>query len=90
MAIGWRHRELKMRYTNNLKIFFSNGSSSQMIIVCNSYIQLAFYYYYFNSENYIFGKFDAFCKRIEKLEDMLSTIHKLSKLPDVRIEVYII
>ncbi len=39
------------------------------------------------SENYIFGKFDAFCKRLEKLDDMLTTIDDLSKLPDVKIEV---
>lgn len=39
------------------------------------------------SENYIFGKFDAFCKRLVKIEDMLETIYNLSKLPDVRIEV---
>ena len=39
------------------------------------------------SENYIFGKFDAFCKRLEKVNDMLTTIDNLSKLPDVRIEV---
>jgi len=38
------------------------------------------------SENYIFGKFDAFCKRLEKVNDMLTTIDNLSKLPDVRIE----
>ena len=41
----------------------------------------------FHSENYIFGKFDAFCKRLEKLDDMLGTIQNLSMLPDVRIEV---
>ena len=39
------------------------------------------------SENYIFGKFDAFCKRLEKLNDMLTTIDNLSKLPEVKIEV---
>lgn len=41
------------------------------------------------SENYIFGKFDAFCKRLEKLNDMLATIDNLSKLPSVKIEVWL-
>ena len=26
------------------------------------------------SENYIFGKFDTFCKRLEKIRDMMNTI----------------
>lgn len=32
------------------------------------------------SEMYIFGKYDTFCKRIQKIEDMLNTIEKFSAL----------
>ncbi|XP_041103970.1 dynein heavy chain 5, axonemal [Polyodon spathula] len=38
------------------------------------------------SENYIFGKFDTFCKRLEKLADMINTIENLSDLQNVKIE----
>ena len=72
-----------------LLIFVSTFFNTLTLFTVTDLIwELVFIYVlYIHSENYIFGKFDAFCKRIEKLEDMLSTIHKLSKLPDVRIEV---
>jgi dynein heavy chain len=38
------------------------------------------------SENYIFGKFDAFGKRLEKIKNMMETIDNLSGLTDVRVE----
>ncbi|XP_071957073.1 dynein axonemal heavy chain 5-like [Antedon mediterranea] len=38
------------------------------------------------SENYIFGKFDTFCKRLQRIADMVNTIENLSGLADVRIE----
>ncbi|KAG5461780.1 MAG: dynein heavy chain, N-terminal region 1-domain-containing protein, partial [Olpidium bornovanus] len=38
------------------------------------------------SEMYIFGKFDAFCKRIQKVTDMFSIIEKFSMLEELRIE----
>ncbi|XP_033111994.1 dynein heavy chain 5, axonemal-like [Anneissia japonica] len=38
------------------------------------------------SENYIFGKFDTFCKRLERIADMVNTIENLSGLADVRVE----
>ncbi|MBN3299228.1 DYH5 protein, partial [Amia calva] len=38
------------------------------------------------SENYIFGKFDTFCKRLEKIADMVDTIENLSALQHVKIE----
>ncbi|XP_078698147.1 dynein axonemal heavy chain 5-like [Branchiostoma floridae x Branchiostoma belcheri] len=38
------------------------------------------------SENYIFGKFDTFCKRLERVGDMISTMERLSGLSDVKIE----
>ncbi|XP_075265378.1 dynein axonemal heavy chain 5-like isoform X2 [Convolutriloba macropyga] len=38
------------------------------------------------SENYIFGKFDAFCRRLEKIKNMMETIDNLSGLTDVRVE----
>ncbi|KAK1173586.1 dynein heavy chain 5, axonemal isoform X1 [Acipenser oxyrinchus oxyrinchus] len=38
------------------------------------------------SENYIFGKFDTFCKRLEKLADVINTIENLSDLQNVKIE----
>lgn len=40
-----------------------------------------------SSENYIFGKFDAFCKRLEKLDDMLIAMENLSGLQKIKIEV---
>ncbi|KAI9220476.1 dynein heavy chain and region D6 of dynein motor-domain-containing protein [Blastocladiella britannica] len=38
------------------------------------------------SEMYIFGKFDAFCKRIQKVVDMFSVIEKFSKLEHLGVE----
>ncbi|KAJ3055739.1 Dynein heavy chain 5, axonemal [Rhizophlyctis rosea] len=38
------------------------------------------------SEMYIFGKFDAFCKRIQKVIDMFNVIGKFSKLEELGIE----
>ncbi|XP_064651602.1 dynein axonemal heavy chain 8-like [Lineus longissimus] len=38
------------------------------------------------SEMYIFGKFEAFCKRIEKIIDLLETIESYTVLSDCRIE----
>ena len=40
----------------------------------------------FPSENYIFGKFDTFCKRLEKITDMIHTIEMFAGLPDIKIE----
>ena len=39
-----------------------------------------------HSENYIFGKFDTFCRRLEKIADMLNTMEAYSGLADVRSE----
>jgi len=41
----------------------------------------------FLSENYIFGKFDAFCKRLEKIDYMLNTMENLAGVNNVKIEV---
>ena len=38
------------------------------------------------SENYIFGKFDTFCRRLNKVADMLNTMEAYAALSDVRIE----
>ncbi|XP_036378537.1 dynein heavy chain 5, axonemal, partial [Megalops cyprinoides] len=38
------------------------------------------------SENYIFGKFDTFCKRLDKIADITSTIDSLSALQHLKIE----
>jgi dynein heavy chain, axonemal len=38
------------------------------------------------SENYIFGKFDAFCKRLNKIADVITTIDNLSCLNVVKLE----
>ncbi|XP_077977872.1 dynein axonemal heavy chain 5-like isoform X2 [Glandiceps talaboti] len=38
------------------------------------------------SENYIFGKFDTFCKRLERIADMVNTMENLSGLSDIKIE----
>lgn len=38
------------------------------------------------SENYIFGKFDAFCKRLEKIADMADMMERLSDLQHIKIE----
>jgi len=42
--------------------------------------------HFVDSENYIFGKFDTFVKRITKIADMLSTMESFSGLEDARIE----
>ncbi|CAF1413331.1 unnamed protein product, partial [Adineta ricciae] len=38
------------------------------------------------SANYIFGKFDAFCKRLDRIVDVLNTIDSLSGLQNIRVE----
>ncbi|XP_053268003.1 dynein axonemal heavy chain 5 [Pleuronectes platessa] len=38
------------------------------------------------SENYIFGKFDAFCRRLEKIADMASTLESLTALQNMKVE----
>ncbi|OCT76243.1 hypothetical protein XELAEV_180314425mg, partial [Xenopus laevis] len=38
------------------------------------------------SENYIFGKLDTFCKRLEKISDMSNILESLSDLQNIRIE----
>ncbi|XP_029442962.1 dynein heavy chain 5, axonemal-like [Rhinatrema bivittatum] len=38
------------------------------------------------SENYIFGKFDIFCKRLRKIADMSSILESLSDLQNIRTE----
>ena len=37
------------------------------------------------SENYIFGKFEAFCKRLDKILDVIKTIESLASLTVVKI-----
>ena len=39
-----------------------------------------------SSENYIFGKFDTFCKRLDRIVDVLDTIESLSGLQNIRVE----
>ena len=39
-----------------------------------------------HSENYIFGKFDTFCKRLERIADMVNTMESLGALGEVKIE----
>jgi dynein heavy chain len=41
--------------------------------------------FYF-SENYIFGKFDTFCRRLERIADMINTMEMFSGLGDIKIE----
>ncbi|XP_047128865.1 dynein axonemal heavy chain 5 isoform X1 [Hydra vulgaris] len=38
------------------------------------------------SETYIFGKFDAFCNRLTKIDDLLKTVESLSALKKIKIE----
>ncbi|XP_023777494.1 dynein heavy chain 5, axonemal-like isoform X1 [Cyanistes caeruleus] len=38
------------------------------------------------SENYIFGKFETFCKRLEKIADMSNTMESLLELQRIKIE----
>ncbi|XP_067341693.1 dynein axonemal heavy chain 5-like [Channa argus] len=38
------------------------------------------------SENYIFGKFDAFCRRLEKIAHMASTMESLAALQHMKVE----
>lgn len=39
----------------------------------------------FFSENYIFGKFDAFCRRLEKIADMASSLESLAALKHMKV-----
>uniref|UniRef100_A0A8B9H9C9 AAA+ ATPase domain-containing protein n=1 Tax=Astyanax mexicanus TaxID=7994 RepID=A0A8B9H9C9_ASTMX len=38
------------------------------------------------SENYIFGKFDAFCTRLKNISDMATTLEALSALQEIQLE----
>nr|XP_024659994.1 dynein heavy chain 5, axonemal [Maylandia zebra] len=38
------------------------------------------------SENYIFGKFDSFCRRLEKMADMASTLENLAALQSMKVD----
>ncbi|XP_005754657.1 dynein heavy chain 5, axonemal-like [Pundamilia nyererei] len=38
------------------------------------------------SENYIFGKFDSFCRHLEKMADMASTLESLAALQSMKVE----
>ncbi|XP_069033626.1 dynein axonemal heavy chain 5 [Embiotoca jacksoni] len=38
------------------------------------------------SDNYIFGKFDAFCRRLEKVADVASTLESLAALQNMKVE----
>ena len=38
------------------------------------------------SENYIFGKFEAFCRRVDKVADVINVIESLASLNVVKIE----
>lgn len=38
------------------------------------------------SENYIFGKFDTFCKRLDKIADVTRTLEDLSCLQHIKVE----
>uniref|UniRef100_A0A8B9H9P0 AAA+ ATPase domain-containing protein n=1 Tax=Astyanax mexicanus TaxID=7994 RepID=A0A8B9H9P0_ASTMX len=40
----------------------------------------------FDSENYIFGKFDAFCTRLKNISDMATTLEALSALQEIQLE----
>jgi len=37
------------------------------------------------SDNYIFGKFNAFCRRLEKIADMTSALEKLAGLQSIKV-----
>ena len=52
-----------------------------LAFMVNAYLWLTI-----DSENYIFGKFDTFVKRISKIADMISTMEAFSGLKDARIE----
>lgn len=39
-----------------------------------------------NSENYIFGKFDTLCKRLDKIADIARTLEDLSDLQFMKVE----
>ena len=57
------------------------GVDAQSLIILKTNYAFVF------SENYIFGKFDAFCKRLEKIDDMLNTMENLSGLTTFKLEV---
>jgi hypothetical protein len=42
----------------------------------------------FDSENYIFGKFDTFCRRLEKLAEMASTLESLQSLGNMKVHPF--
>lgn len=41
---------------------------------------------FWDSENYIFGKFDTFTKRLEKISRMVTTFDKYAGIGDVKME----
>jgi len=61
-----------------------------MINTCKKYIKegygLKLFIFGFWSENYIFGKFEAFCRRVDKVADVINVIESLASLNVVKIE----
>ena len=56
---------------------------SQLEVPCSDiYILHAVHF----SENYIFGKFDTFSRRLEKIADMVTMIDSYRGLADVRVD----
>lgn len=49
-------------------------------------IHLSTFVSFTDSENYIFGKFDTFCRRLTRIADLVNTMESLSGLADVKIE----
>ncbi|CAI5671195.1 unnamed protein product [Oreochromis niloticus] len=61
--------------------------TNQMISTCRSYLlQGVRRVWEHSSENYIFGKFDSFCRRLEKMADMASTLESLAALQSMKVE----
>uniref|UniRef100_A0A3B4C567 AAA+ ATPase domain-containing protein n=1 Tax=Pygocentrus nattereri TaxID=42514 RepID=A0A3B4C567_PYGNA len=56
--------------------FYEYQQCFQRVIFCSE----------LGSENYIFGKFDAFCKRLENIADMATTLEALSALQLIKVE----
>lgn len=70
-------RQWNFRFESSF--FFIDKQSGRFHVVFSAII-------FFYSENYIFGKFDTFCKRLDRIVDVLNTIESLSGLQNIRVE----
>uniref|UniRef100_A0A8D0CSV5 Dynein, axonemal, heavy chain 5 n=1 Tax=Sander lucioperca TaxID=283035 RepID=A0A8D0CSV5_SANLU len=61
----------------------------QRMELTDRYLSVSVSLSFLSSENCIFGKFDAFCRRLEKIADMASSLESLAALQHMKVTAFI-